>query len=115
VIEMPPFHPDWLVNFWLGTPFLNMFDPHAVLIFLLVVTVMIVIIQRRSLAYKQEFAAEENQFQLLLKKKAVIEDQMASLDLQKMQGKIGEDQYINRMNEYKLHLNNVKSELIRFT
>ncbi|KOP83819.1 hypothetical protein LIS82_21460 [Cytobacillus solani] len=112
---MPPFHPDWLVNFWLGTPFLNMFDPHAVLIFLIVVTVMIVFIQRKNHTYKQEFAADENQFQLLLKKKSVIEDQMALLDKQKMQGEIGEDQYINRKNEYELHLNNVKSELIRFT
>ncbi|MED3570709.1 hypothetical protein [Cytobacillus praedii] len=112
---MPPFHPDWLVNFWLKTPFLNMFDPHAVLIFLAVVTAMIVIIQRRSVADKQEADADEKQFQLLLKKKAVIEDQMALLDKQKKQGEIGEAQYYNRMNEYVHHLNNVKNELIRFT
>lgn len=112
---MPPYHPEWLVNLWLGTPFLNMFDPHAVLIFLVVVTIMIVIIQRKGQGDKLEFDADENQFQLLLKKKAVIEDQMALLDQQKMQGEIGDDQYINLINEYEHHLKNVKSDLIRFT
>ncbi|WP_102274193.1 hypothetical protein [Cytobacillus massiliigabonensis] len=112
---MPPYHPDWLVNFWLGTPFLNMFDPHAVLIFLVVVTVMIVIIQRRTLAFRQEFDHDESQFQLLLKKKEVIEKQMAQLDQQKQQGKITDELYITRMKEYEVHLKYVKSELIQFT
>lgn len=112
---MPPYHPDWLINFWLGTPFLNMFDPHAVLLFLVAVTVMVFIIQRRSLADKQGFDTDENQFQLLLKKKAVIEKQMALLEQQKRQGEITDELYFTRMKEYEVHLKYVKSELHQFT
>ena len=110
---MPPFHPDWIVNFWLGTPLLNKIDPHAMFIFLVAVAAIIVY-QRRKLTRKQELDTDEKQFQLLLKKKAVIEERMALLTTQRNQ-EMSEELYLNSMKEYEQHLEKVKRELLRFT
>lgn len=112
--EMPAFHPDWLISFWLGTPILNKLDPHVILIFL-VAFILIGLFSRRKRMQKQEPDIDEKQFQLLLKKKAVIEEQMTRLEIQKKQGEITEEQYAKTIAEYKQHLDGVKRELLQYT
>lgn len=112
--DIPPFHPDWLVSFWLGTPILNKLNPHVILIFLITL-LLIGLLRRRKLMQKQEPDSDEKQFQLLLKKKAVIEEQMTRLEVQKKQGEVTEEQYAKTIAEYKQHLDGVKRELLKFT
>ncbi|MBP2241495.1 membrane protein implicated in regulation of membrane protease activity [Cytobacillus eiseniae] len=112
--QSPAFHPDWLISFWLRTPVLNRMDPHILLIILLIVVVAIIMYRRR---YNQRLEpdSEEKQFQLLLKKKAIIEKQMTELVEQKKLGELSEEQYKKNLKEYDQHLERVKKELIRFT
>ncbi|QED49030.1 hypothetical protein [Cytobacillus dafuensis] len=110
--EIPPFHPEWLVSFWLGTPILNTINPHFVLIVLIAVLIF-KLIKRRKNTHEHDY--EEMQFQLLLKKKAVIEEQMTELERNKKLGEVTDLQYSKIIEEYKQHLDTVKKELLRFT
>lgn len=112
--DMPPFHPDWLVSFWLGTPVLNKLNPHIILLVLLVV-VVVAIMQKRKQIGQQAPDNDEKQFQLLLRKKSVIEEQMTRLEMLKKQGEVTDEQYSKNIEEYKQHLDSVKKELLRFT
>ncbi len=112
--DLAPFHPDWLISFWLGTPILNKLNPHIILLVLLVVAVVIFMRKRKKIR-QQEPDNDEKQFQILLRKKSVIEDQMTRLETLKSQGKIQDEQYSKNMDEYKQHLDSVKKELLRFT
>jgi len=35
-MDTPPFHPEWLVRFWLETPGLNRLEPHLTLMIVVV-------------------------------------------------------------------------------
>lgn len=77
-MDIPAFHPEWLVTFWLSTPGLNKIDPHIVLILASVTVIMVVIMKRRKQAVIKP-QVDEEQFQNLLQNKFIIENELAEI------------------------------------
>lgn len=112
--EFPPFHPDWLVTFWYTTPILKAFDPHLFLSIIAIVGITLYFTKRRN-SPLPEPDLEEQQFHHSLKKKQIIEQKIAELEIQRNQGELNEDQYLYKLGEYKKHLEKVKKDLLYFT
>ncbi|MFE8703345.1 hypothetical protein ACFYKX_22550 [Cytobacillus sp. FJAT-54145] len=112
--EFPPFHPEWLITFWLTTPVLRSIEPHLVLVVIIGVIVFLYMKKRKSLR-ENKIDTTENMFQHLLNKRRVIEQQIVMLEKQKKQGDISIELYEKSIDEYKEHLEHVKNELIKFT
>ncbi|PLR79455.1 hypothetical protein CU633_00320 [Bacillus sp. V3-13] len=110
----PPYHPDWLVTFWLTTPGLNLVNPHYFLIGLIVLVIGIIYLKKKK-SSRNRVDSEEGQFQLLLTKKEIIEKQIEQLELQRKQGDVTLEQYTKTIEEYREHLQGVIRRLHQFT
>lgn len=77
-MDIPAFHPEWLVTFWLSTPGLNKVEPHLLLILLITFFIIISYMKRRKRVLKKSHLDEE-QFQELLQKKIDIEKELAEM------------------------------------
>lgn len=113
-MDIPAFHPEWLVTFWLTTPGLNVFNPHLLLILFMIVLIGIYYFKRKRKGIPQP-DSEEMQFKHLLAKKTVIENELGELKREYEAGKLEGDQYMGKEKELQKHLDLTKRELKQFT
>jgi hypothetical protein len=112
----PAYHPEWLVNFWLATPGLNLLNPHYVLIFLGAAVALNWFYQRKKRLAAEEVITEEEQlFKHLLLKKKVIETELAGLQGRLISAEMTKETFNNRKLEYHRQLNEVNKELEQYT
>lgn len=112
--QIPAFHPDWLVTFWLTNPLVNWMDPHLVLA-LLTGVILYGFYRKRKKVKQDEPDHEEKQFQHLLLKKNIIEKQMLELEDKRAAGDISTEQYETKKREYQKHLEQANKNLMIFT
>lgn len=77
-MDIPAFHPEWLITFWLSTPGLNKMDPHLVL-FLAVVAIILIFFVKRKKQTAIKPQLDEERFQNLLKSKNNIEKELEEI------------------------------------
>jgi hypothetical protein len=110
----PAYHPEWLVNFWMTTPGLNLLNPHYVLMFLVVVIALLWFFQRKRTAVHEVIDENEKLFRHLLLRKKVIEEELAGLE-----GRLGStemtEEINKRMLDYQGRLDQVNKELEQYT
>ncbi|MDF1506806.1 hypothetical protein PZE06_01280 [Robertmurraya sp. DFI.2.37] len=107
-MDAPPLHPSWLIHFWLSTPGLNKVDPHLMLVIVITIIVVIFLIRRK----KRSGAAidqEEVQFQHLLKKKQMLEQELLMLQHD------GSGETSRKQKELERQLRLTKGQLREFT
>lgn len=110
----PAYHPEWLVNFWLTSPGLNLLNPHYVLMFLVVVIALLWFFQRKRTAVHEVIDDNEKLFRHLLLRKKVIEEELAGLEGRL--GSAGMTEEINKkMLDYQGRLDQVNKELEQYT
>ncbi|PLR98212.1 hypothetical protein [Bacillus sp. T33-2] len=112
--EIPAFHPEWLVTFWLTTPGLNLLNPHYLLIFIAIFTLGMYFFRKQRVAV-QVPDEDEKRFKHLLMKKTVIEKQVDELEESRKQGSLTEEKYEQKAKELEKHLDQVKKELLHYT
>ena len=111
----PAYHPEWLVNFWLATPGLNMVNPHYLLI-VLGAAIAIVWYSRRRRKLAEDINGEEDQlFRHLLHRRKVIEGELAGLETRLSAAEITEENFHKLKFEYQSHLAQVNKELKQYT
>lgn len=113
-MDIPAFHPEWLVTFWLTTPGLNQLNPHILLILLMIILIGIYYFKKKRAEVPQP-DSEERQFKQLLTKKAVIENELGELKSICEAGKLENDQYLEKEKELQKLLELTKQELKEFT
>lgn len=106
-MDIPAFHPEWLVTFWLNTPGLNKIDPHLVLI-LVIVAVVVAFFMNRRKQTEIKPKVDEEKFQNLLKNKKIIEEELAEINRIGVQDEV-------RKKELEKRLALTKHELQQFT
>lgn len=111
---MPPYHPEWLVTFWLTTPGLNKLDPHVTLLLIFIVIISFIIIKRRKDKI-HIVDGQEEKFQHLLNRKKVIEIEMKDLNTQLQNNRISYEQFSKKKNELERHLQHTLNELKQYT
>lgn len=110
----PAYHPEWLVNFWLTTPGLNMVNPHYLLI-VIGAAIAIVWYSRRRRKLAEDINGEEDQlFRHLLHRKKVIEGELAGLERRLSAAEITEENFHKLKFEYQSHLAQVNKELKQY-
>ncbi len=111
----PAYHPEWLVNFWLTTPGLNMVNPHYLLI-VLAAAITAVWFWRKRRKPAEDIIGEENQlFKHLLVRKKVIEAELAGLEARLSAAEITEEHFNKMKLDYQSHLAEVNKELEQYT
>jgi hypothetical protein len=111
----PAYHPEWLVNFWLSTPGLNMVNPHYLLIVLAAVISVVWFLRKRT-APSEEIISEEDQlFRHLLHRKKVIEGELAGLEARLSAAEINEEHFNKMKLAYQGQLAQVDKELKQYT
>ncbi|WP_079510140.1 hypothetical protein [Mesobacillus jeotgali] len=110
----PAYHPEWLVNFWLAAPGLNLLNPHFVLIFFGAVVTLNWFYQRKNRSAPED-TEEEQLFRHLLLRKKVIEEELAGLPGRLVSAEITEETFNNRKLEYHRQLTEVNKELEQYT
>lgn len=112
-MDFPPFHPDWLVNFWLTTTGINKLNPHLVLITLLVTIAGVYFYKRKqSMGKKQD--TEEVHFQYLIKKKTMLEDKLTEITTECKHGNISKEVFLKKKTELEKHLELTRTELQQY-
>ncbi|MBT2680773.1 hypothetical protein J7E38_17315 [Bacillus sp. ISL-35] len=111
----PAYHPEWLVNFWLTTPGLNLLNPHFVLTFLGVVIALLWFLKRKRTGALEVVDDNEKLFRHLLQRKRVIEEELARLDGRLSSTEIIEEIFIERKLDYQGQLDQVNKELKQYT
>lgn len=112
-MDIPAFHPEWIVTFWLSTPGLNKVDPHLLLLTVITLLVSVYFYKRRRNGIPQP-DAEEEKFQHLLTTKQVLEKELLELEGLSEQG-ISNEQYLKKKQELEKHLDLTKQRLQQFT
>jgi uncharacterized membrane protein (DUF106 family) len=115
MMQIPPFHPEWLVTFWFSTPVLKWLNPHWFLLLLAGVVAALIAIRRKKQAAAPIKDADEEKFQHLVLKKQIIEKKISELETQKQKGKLTEESYEQKLREYRKHLDKVKLDLLNYT
>lgn len=113
-MDIPSFHPEWLVTLWLTTPGLNKLDPHLTLILAFVIIISFYFLKKRRAGLKQ-LDQEEEVFQRLLREKNMIEKRLENLEQENSQRLIPKEQYETKKKELEKNLNVAKKELCQFT
>ena len=111
----PAYHPEWLVNFWLTTPGVNMVNPHYLLIVLAAVIALVWFMQKRKAPAKDSIGEEDQLFKHLLLRKKVIEGELAGLEARLSSAEITEERYSEIKLDYQSHLAEVNKELEQYT
>lgn len=113
-MSTPPFHPEWLITFWLTTPGIRSLDPHVTTVIILAIIILVGIYYlRKNKAPKQD--EQEVYFQHLLQKKHVIDNQIKELKTQLDDGEISQEDYDKKLVDYETYLKKVKQDLLEFT
>ncbi|WP_077211323.1 hypothetical protein [Bacillus dakarensis] len=112
-MNVPAFHPEWIVTFWLTTPGINKIDPHLVLAVVLAAIGVYVFKIRAVKTNKME--KDEEQFKYLLSKKNVIEKELKELERQCLEHCITDEQFKNKKRELEKYLVVTEQELQQFT
>lgn len=109
-MNIPAFHPELLVTFWLTTPGINKLDPHLVSFLLLGIIVVIFVVKlRKRKAAVVQVDPDEQRFQRLIKEKGIIERKLVNLEQDS--GGLTVEQYKKKKNELEKHLQNTTKEL----
>lgn len=112
-MDVPAFHPEWLVTFWLTTPGINKIDPHLILAAILVTLGWYVF---KIKALKTNLVdSEEEQFKHLFTRKNVIEKELTELERQCQEQRISKEHYQNKKSELEKYLASTEQELQQFT
>lgn len=112
-MDFPPFHPEWLVNFWLRTPVLNQLDPHLVLIVISGI-VAVFYFNKRKLNKPGEPDLREERFQRLLKRQKTIEGKLKELEEEMERESLSNDPLQNKKKELEELLGQTRKELQQF-
>lgn len=110
-MDIPAFHPSWLVTFWLTTPGLNKVDPHLFL-GILAALVIVFYFYKRKKNQGFQIDKDEEQFQHLLSKKKLIEQELLKLDREE---DVSSQKVIEKKRELEKQLDVTKQRLIEFT
>lgn len=113
-MDLPVFHPEWLVTFWLTTPGLNRLNPHIVLL-LAAVCFIGFYLYRKKRVLSAEPDREEERFQQLMEKKNLLERDLRELERAHDQKEIVDGQYLKKREELEMRLEMTKYELRQFT
>lgn len=102
----PPYHPDWLISFWYGTPGLKLLNPHITLTVLAVVFIATYFIRK---AQKTPSAQDTSEimFQSLIKQKQTIEANITALRAESADSP--------KLKEYEQLLEKVNKDLLKYT
>lgn len=111
----PAYHPEWLVNFWLSTPGLNMVNPHYLLIVLAAVIIVVWFLRKRRKPAEDIISEEDQLFKHLLLRKKVIEGELAGLEARLSEAEITEENFKKLKLDYQSHLAEVNKELEQYT
>ncbi|WP_226677607.1 hypothetical protein [Mesobacillus jeotgali] len=111
----PAYHPEWLVNFWLSTPGLNMVNPHYLLIVLATAIAIVWYLRRRRKPAEDIIGEEDQLFKHLLLRKKVIEGELAGLEARLSAAEITEENFEKLKLDYQNHLAKVNKELEQYT
>lgn len=109
----PPFHPEWLVTFWLTTPGLNKVDPHLVLALLAVLIALFVWKKRKNTTGIHD--REEERFQHLLTKKKILQKELMDLERKFEQDFVSKDEFQQKKKELSRLLEETEQDLQQFT
>jgi hypothetical protein len=111
---VPAYHPEWLVNFWLSTPGLNMVNPHYLLIVLGAVIALAWFLRKQRKPAVDIIAEEDQLFKHLLLRKKVIEGELAGLEARLSAAEITEENFKKLKLDYQGHLAEVNKELEQY-
>ena len=112
---VPAYHPEWLVNFWLSTPGLNMVNPHYMLIVLAAVIIVVWFLRKKRMPAEDIISEEDQLFKHLLLRKKVIEGELAGLEARLSAAEITEEHFKKMELDYHRHLAEVNKELEQYT
>lgn len=113
-MDLPVFHPEWLVTFWLTTPGLNRLNPHIVLL-LAAVCFIGIYLYRKKRILSAEADREEDRFQQLVKKRNLLERDLRELERARDHKEIANNRYLKKREELEMRLEMTKHELRQFT
>lgn len=113
-MDIPAFHPEWLVNFWLTTPGLNRIEPHLFTI-LLVIALFVAYYVRRKKRPIVKVDTEEEQFQLLLTRRKLLEQELRELGQECEIKDTQDEQLMKKKQELEKHLSLTNEKLQQFT
>ncbi|ESU30954.1 hypothetical protein G3A_19235 [Bacillus sp. 17376] len=111
----PAYHPEWLVDFWLSTPGLNMVNPHYLLIFLAAVIAVAWFLGKRRKPAEDIIGEEDQLFKHLLLRKKMIEGELAGLEARLSAAEITEEHFEKLKLDYQSHLAEVNQKLKQYT
>ncbi|MDQ0154106.1 hypothetical protein [Robertmurraya andreesenii] len=112
-MDIPAFHPEWLVTFWLTTPGLNKLNPHLLLVIIVIFVIGYYFIKRRKKPIEKSDSNEE-QFQLLLTKKNMLEKELNELRSKYEQEELENAGLANKKKELEKHLEQTMRQLQQF-
>lgn len=111
-MNIPSFHPDWLVTFWFTTPVLNRLNPHITLI--IVASVLFVaFFSRKKYRIKTVPDPIEERFKLLIFRKKMLEKELVNLDGGSESS--SHEQYVQKKMELERLLERTEKELQQYT
>lgn len=113
-MDIPAFHPEWIVTFWLTTPGLNKVDPHLLLVLLLASLIAVFYVKRRN-RINVKLDTDEERFQHLLLKKNMLEKELLELKKNHEEEKNPREQLLQKKKELEKHLDLTKKELQQYT
>ncbi len=112
-MDTPPFHPEWLVRFWLETPGLNRLEPHLTLMIVAVCIAGFIFYKRnKAPSFREDFG--EEQFQQLLTVQKMVEEQLRELEEDKSRKSLPDGEYVQKKRELEDLLQRTKKELRQF-
>lgn len=112
-MDIPAFHPEWLVTFWLTTPGINKLDPHLTSLFLVGILIVIIVVKmKKRKAALVPLDSDEEHFQRLVKEKGIIEGKLTELEQDR--GGLSDEQYAKKRIELEEHLNKTTEALKYF-
>lgn len=113
-MEPVPFHPEWLIHFWTKTPVIQSLDPHLTAI-IVVFILSGVGFYYYAKSYRKQHDNVEVHFQQILRRKRIVEEQLAQVESEYQQGKMTEEAYEKKLKSLDKYLKKVKEELLDFT
>lgn len=113
-MNIPAFHPDWLVTFWLTTPVLNRLNPHITLI-IVVSVLFVVFFSRKKYRVKAVPDPEEERFKLLIYRKQMIEKELTKLASESVNATSPDEQVAQKKTELERMLDRTTKELQQYT
>ncbi|CAM3767346.1 hypothetical protein [Mesobacillus zeae] len=113
-MDVPAMHPEWLVTFWMETPGLNQLNAHYTLALLGLFAGVLYFGKRKRQDGILVSDPDEVQFKHLIRKRTLIEDQMAELDKKLAEGSLPTEKYDDESRELSKHLAKVQQDLRQF-